>query len=200
MGATISSPTHVVRANALEFEGTWRLLPDALELQGGPTASADAVACFPYRDMMELRLSYSPSRIDHNRYRSDIRMRSGRRVAVLSTHYAGIADFEDRSATYVPLVRGLVARVAAENPQVKFRSGKRPLVYFAEHLFLLAMVALLVFVLSITGVTYLSDSSWARVAIIVGFIPLLVLYTRKNWPRTFAPDAIPPDVLPECPG
>ena len=35
MDATIPFPTHAVRANALEYGGTWRLLPDALELQGG---------------------------------------------------------------------------------------------------------------------------------------------------------------------
>jgi hypothetical protein len=32
---------------------------------------------------------------------------------------------------------------------------------------------------------------------IVGSIPLLVVYTRKNWPRTFKPDAIPGDVMPD---
>ena len=200
MDATIPFPTHAVRANALEYEGTWRLLPDALELQGGPAVAADAILTFPYRDIVELRLSYAPSRIDHRRYRCDIRMRSGQRLAVLSTHYAGIADFEDRSATYVPLVRGLIARVAAENAAARFRSGKRPLVYWAEHLFLVAMVALLVFVLSVTGVGYLSDSSWAKLAIVVGFIPLLILYTRKNWPRRFSPTAIPSDVLPDRSG
>ena len=200
MDATIPFPTHAVRANALEYEGTLAPSSRRAGIAGRSAAAADAILTFPNRDIVELRLSYAPSRIDHRRYRCDIRMRSGQQLAVLSTHYAGIADFEDRSATCVALVRGLIARVAAENSQARFRSGKRPLVYLAEHLFSLAMVALLVFVLSLTEAGYLSESSWVKLAIVAGFIPLLVLYTRKNWPRSFSPRAIPPDVLSDLSG
>jgi hypothetical protein len=143
-----------------------------------------------------VRLSYVPPRVDSARYRCDLTMRSGGKIAILSTHYAGLADFEDRAATYAPFVRALIAKVAAANPSTRFRSGKNPIVYSAEYLFLLAMVALLVYVLSMTGYMPLSDSSWAKLFIIIGFIPLLVVYTRKNWPRGFTADAIPQDVLP----
>jgi hypothetical protein len=188
--------TYVARANALEYEAIWRLGPDALELQGGPTAGPDTVMRFPYRDITGVRLSYAPSRVDSARYRCDLRMRSGQQLAILSTHYAGIADFEDRAATYAPFVRALISRVAAANPSARFRSGKSPVTYWLEHLFLLAMVVLLVFVLSMTGLGYLSESSWAKLFIVLCSIPLLIAYTRKNWPRRFAPDAIPKDVLP----
>jgi len=191
-----ASPTYVARANVLEHEAIWRLTSDALELQGGPTAGPDVVMRFPYRDIVGVRLSYAPSRVDSARYRCDLTMRSGGTIAMLSTHYAGIADFEDRAATYAPFVRTLIAKVAAANPSARFRSGKNPITYWAEHLFLLAMVALLIFVLSITGTMPLSDSSWAKLFIIIGFIPLLIVYTRKNWPNRFKPDAIPSDVLP----
>jgi hypothetical protein len=112
------------------------------------------------------------------------------------THYAGVADFEDRAATYAPFVRALIARVATANPVARFRSGGTLAGYWAQHLFLLAMVALLVFVLSEVGVAPLSESSWAKFAVIVGFVPLMIVYSRKNWPRRFTPDAIPRDVLP----
>jgi hypothetical protein len=191
-----ASPTYVARANVLEHEAIWRLTSDALELQGGPTAGPDVVMRFPYRDIVGVRLSYAPSRVDSARYRCDLTMRSGGTIAMLSTHYAGIADFEDRAATYAPFVHTLIAKVAAANPSARFRSGKNPITYWAEHFFLLAMVALLIFVLSITGTMPLSDSSWAKLFIIIGFIPLLIVYTRKNWPNRFKPDAIPSDVLP----
>jgi hypothetical protein len=191
-----ASPTYVARANVLEHEAIWRLAPVTLELQGGPTAGPDVVMRFPYRDIVGVRLSYAPSRVDSARYRCDLSMRSGQQVAILSTHYAGIADFEDRAATYTPFVRALIAKVAAANPSARLRSGKNPIAYGAEHLFLLAMVALLVFVLSVTGFMPLSDSSWVKLFIIIAFVPLLVVYTRKNWPRGFKPAAIPKDVLP----
>jgi hypothetical protein len=200
MNELAGPPSYVARANALEYEATWRLQPDALELQGGPTAGPDVVMRFPYRDITGVRLSYAPSRFDHARYRCDVRMRSGQQVAILSTHYAGIADFEDRAATYGPFVQALIARVAAANPSASFRSGKNPVTYVLEHLFLFAMVVLLVLVLSMVGFAPLSESSWAKLFIILASIPLLVVYTRKNWPSRFKPDAIPNDVLPEVTG
>ena len=196
MNEPAGPPSYVARANALEYEAIWRLQPDALELQGGPTAGPDVVLRFPYRDIVGVRLSYAPSRFDHARYRCDLRMRSGQQVAILSTHYAGIADFEDRAATYGPFVRLLIARVAAANPAAGFRSGKNPVTYVLEHLFLFAMVVLLVFVLSMVGFAYVGDTSWVRLFIIVASIPLLVVYARKNWPGRFKPEAIPEDVLP----
>lgn len=189
-------PAYVARANVLEYEAIWRLGADALELQGGPAAAPDAIMRLPYRDIVGVRLSYVSPRVGPAAYRCDLRMRSGQRIALRSTHYAGIADFEDRAATYAPFVRALIARVAAANPSASFRSGRRPVVYWAEHLFLLAMIALLVFVLSVTGFAPLSESSWAKLWIIVGSIPLLLVYTRKNWPGRFKSDAIPTDVLP----
>jgi hypothetical protein len=196
MNDVSAPPCYVARANALEYEAIWRLGPDALELQGGPTAGPDVVMRFPYRDIVGVRLSYAPSRVDSARYRCDLRMRSGQQLAILSTHYAGIADFEDRAATYAPFVRALIARVAAANPSASFRSGKNPVTYWLEHLFLLAMVVVLVFVLSMTGFGYISESSWAKLFIVLCSIPLLIAYTRKNWPGRFKPDAIPKDVLP----
>jgi hypothetical protein len=196
MNELAGPPSYVARANVLEYEAIWRLQPDALELQGGPTAGPDVVMRFPYRDVVGLRLSYAPSRADHARYRCDLRMRSGQQVAILSTHYAGIGDFEDRAATYGPFMRSLIARVVAANPAASFRSGSKPLAYWAEHLFLLAMVAFMVFALSLTGFAPLSESTWAKFAFIIASIPLLIAYTRKNWPSRFKPDAIPKDVLP----
>lgn len=196
MDDVAAPPTYIARANVLEYEAIWRLGPDALELQGGPTAGPDVILRFPYRDIVDVRLSYAPSRVDSGRYRCDLRTRSGQRLAILSTHYAGIADFEDRASTYVPFVRALVARVADVNPSASFRRGKRPFAYWSELIFLTVMVAILVLVLSLVGFGPLSDVTWAKLFIVLGSIPLLIVYTRKNWPGSFKPDAIPDDLLP----
>ena len=75
-------------------------------------------------------------------------MRDGARATLWSTHFAGVADFEDRAATYTPFVRALVARVAAANPACSFRAGTRPLSYWAGQLFLLAMAILAIWVIA----------------------------------------------------
>jgi hypothetical protein len=196
MNVTAAPITYIARANALEYEGTWRLTSDSLELKGGPTAGPDVVLHFPYAGMSELRLSFAPTRFDRRRYRCEVRMRSGQRVSIISTHFESVGNFEDRAATYVPFVRGLIARVAAANPACRFRSGKRPLFYLLEHAFLLAALVLLVFVIGLVGGAGLSQLVLVKLAILAFYIPVMILYTRKNWPRRFDPRNIPDNVLP----
>jgi hypothetical protein len=121
----------------------------------------------------------------------------GTRATFWSTHYVSVGEFEDRGESYRPLVRELVARAAAANPGCAFRAGKRALAYWAEHIFLLAMVALLVFVLALVGGSGLSDLVLVKLGIVAAMIPLALRYARKNRPRPFQPAAIPQDVLPE---
>jgi hypothetical protein len=92
----------LVRANALEYEGFWRLRP----------------ACSNCR----------AARRRDRRWSCDIR---------IATLWRFVCPMR---------------RLASTRP-----SGKRPLTYWAEHLFLLAMVVLLVVLLSAVGVGSISD-------------------------------------------
>ncbi len=188
--------THRVRTSILEKETVWRLTPDALEREQVLKDGKVLAVRYPYQDIREIRLSFAPSRFDRSRYRCDLQLKNGTLAAILSTHYAGFADFEDRGATYAPLVRGLVERVAAANPGCKFEAGKRPSTYWGEHIFLFLMIALLVFVIGMVGGLSLSHLVLVKLGILVTYIPLMILYTRKNWPRSFDPAAIPSDLLP----
>ena len=181
---------HSARANVFEHEATWRLGPEAVERDRGPGER------FPSAAVVALRLSFDPTRFDTARHRCDLRLADGRAVSLFSTHFAGIADFEDRAATYVPLVRELVARVAAANPSCRFSAGKRSLAYFAQHAFLLAIALLLVLVLGLVGEVAFSTLVLVKLGIIAAFVPVLISYARKNRPRRFDPPAIPVDVLP----
>ncbi|MGH6770910.1 MAG: hypothetical protein ACRECO_18030 [Xanthobacteraceae bacterium] len=193
MNAPALPLAYAVRANVFEHEMTWRLGADALEVDAG---AGVATRRFPYRDFTELRLSFAPTRFDFARYRCDLRIFGHPSTAILSTHYAGIGDFEDRAATYAPFMRGLVAQVAAANPPCRFRAGKHPATYIAEHVFLLAMIVLLVFVIGLVGGVGLSGLVMVKLGILLFYVPVMILYTRKNWPRRFDPHAIPDDVLP----
>jgi hypothetical protein len=211
---------HSARADMFQREAAWRLGLDALDREGGEPATAPwwahlmrfylrlivpwAVraiepggrASFPCASIVELRLCFDPTRFDDTRHRCDIRLADRRRASFYSTHFVSVAEFEDRAATYVPLVRALVAQVAAASPACRFRAGKRPIVYWAEHAVLAALVALLVCVLALVGGVAITDLFLAKLAIVVAFIPVMIAYTRKNRPRQFDPDAIPAEVLP----
>src|SRR4051794_14750951 len=94
---------HIVRANILENTVTWRLGPVGLECED----SSSPDRCLPYGEIGSLRISYRPSRFDSARYRCEVNPTAGGMLTILSTHYVGIGDFEDRAATYSPLVREL---------------------------------------------------------------------------------------------
>jgi hypothetical protein len=153
-------------------------------------------ARFPYADVREIRLSFDPTRFDQRRYRCDLRMKDGRKTTLFSTTYVGVGDFADCAASYVPLVRGLVARVAGANPGCRFRAGRGRVAYFVQHAFLFVAFAALVFVLFAFGGSGLSDLVWLKLAIVASYIPVMASYTRKNWPRRFMGAAVPEDVLP----
>jgi hypothetical protein len=189
--------THRVRTSILEQETVWRLMPDGLEREQVLKDGKSLTVRYPYRDIREIRLSFAPTRVDRIRYRCDFQLRNGTLVAILSTHYAGFASFEDRGATYGPLVRGLIERVAAANPACKFEAGKRPGTYWGEHIFLFLMVLLLVFVIGAVGGASLSTLVLVKLGILVFYVPVLILYTRKNWPRSFDPAAIPSGLMPD---
>jgi hypothetical protein len=214
-------PAHMSRANVFQREATWRLGADALEREGGEPADAPwyahamrfylrllwpwsgiridrgGAARFPFRDIVEIRLLFDPTRFDTRRHRCDVTLRDGTRATFWSTHYVSVGEFEDRGASYRPLVRALVARAAAASPRCAFRAGKKPLVYWAEQIFLALMAALLVFVIALVGGSGLSELVLLKLAIVAALVPLALRYARKNRPRGFQPAAIPADALPE---
>ena len=205
-----------------QTEARWRLAADALEREGGEPANAPwyahalrvflriiwpwtgvtiepgGAARFPYASIKELRLSYDPTRFDTRRHRCDVRLSDGERATLWSTHFAGVADFEDRAATYTPFARALVARAAASNPACAFRAGTRPLFYWSGQLFLLAMAVAAIWVIALVGGSALSEVTWAKIFVVLGLIPLAFNYARKNRPRVFDPAKVPDDVLPDA--
>lgn len=176
----------------LEGETTWTLTPDALERSdpGRPPL------LLSYRDFMELRLSYDPTRFDTRRFRCDIAARGRGRVTIMSTSYVSLGDFEDRGAHYTPFVRALVARVAQAAPDCRLRAGKRPWTYWAQHAFLLTMLILLGLALALFSGFSISGLVAVKLGIIAFYIPIAIGYARRNLPKSFTADGIPTEVLP----
>jgi hypothetical protein len=211
---------HSSRWSVFQKEATWRLTADALERAGGEPDKAPLVARvarfvlrfiipwmimkieaggparFPFGDIVEMRLSFAPSRFDAKRHRCDIAMRDGSCATIWSTHYVSVGEFEDRAATYSPLVRALVAHVGAANPACDFRVGKRPLGYWLRLIFVLMAFSALAYMIMLVGSAAFSGIVIVKLVIIAAFVPLLVRYINKNRPGRFKPEAIPEDALP----
>jgi hypothetical protein len=179
------------RPHAFVDESTWRLDDGALTREQSGEATR-----FPLVGAIEVRLMFDPSRVVHDRFRCKVRFRGGREIVLINQSYAGIAEFENRSNTYVSFVRELVTQIARASPPCRFRAGKPAFQYFMSLAFVFAMLLLLAAVLWLTA-----PVSWhwlviIKLVVIAAMLPTFYLYVRKNRPRPFDPAAIPPDLLP----
>jgi hypothetical protein len=185
--------TYSFRAHAFVKEATWRIEDGMLTCeQQGQTMR------FPLAGATDVRLVFDPARVAYNRFGCNVRFRDGREAVLLNQSYSGFADFEDRSGSYVPFVRALIARIAQANPACRFHAGKPALGYVASLAFLFAIFLLLALVLWVTETVSLSGLVTVKLIIIAAMLPTLYLYVRKNRPRPFEPAAIPDDLLPSA--
>ena len=195
MNQTQEPIAHRARANIYQEEANWRLSADALEREGGTPArvpwwvrasrvvtrimlpgALDPIepggpARFPYAAIRELRLCFDPTEADKTRYRCELRLADGERAFIVSGHVIGVWEAESRADDPCALVRGLVARVMAANPQCRFQAGKRPLHYWFLCVLLTVLMVAAFAVLSLLGVDHLSEVSWAKLGVVVGGIP-----------------------------
>lgn len=185
--------THVARRSALEKETCWRLRRDGLE-ESRPDR---AMRFCRYADVVFARLQHAPSRVDQNRFVCDLRTRDGGRFILVSSHYAGFAQFEDRGATYAVLVRGLLARVGRANPSCRFLAGTSPWQYYGLLGVLAAAIAILFWALDVVG--HFAEggvAGWVRLGAVASLVPIGWAFLRANRPGTFAAHAVPDRLLP----
>jgi len=188
-----SELTHGVRRSLLERETIWRLLPDALcaSRQGKEPER------HRYADVVTIRLQQAPTRSDLNRYLCEVRLKDGTRLAIASTHYAGVTRFEDRGGTYSPFVRELVHRVVRANPACRLAAGSPASHYYAIVALALGMVVFLAWGLDVAGrITEGGVGGWIRLALVIALVPMLWSFLRANRPASFNAGDIPSRLLP----
>jgi hypothetical protein len=144
--------------------------------------------------MRELRLEFTPSRPDPNRYRCRLTLDLGQTVEFYNRTYAGVYDFRDTSADYVSFVHALVAAVSLHSPGCRLVAGCSGLSFWLNFALLIGvgMAVALVFIF------FLSKGLLWVVAMLF-CIPIAIKWVRSNKPCSFKPDAVPTGVLPELP-
>lgn len=185
--------TYSVRRSLLENERRWSL-DDRCLSWSAPDDPKDRghIEC---RGIRRIRLQWTGSRFDHARYQCRVTAASGLSETIVSTHFAGVARFEDRSDAYRPFVRALIRQVAAANPACQFVAGVSPLKYIFNAMFLLVSFALLFLVLLTIGIPL----HWliiTKLTVIAFLLPLVLRWLKQNRPRRFSPESIPADTLP----
>lgn len=160
-------------------ETEWRVEDDAL-LRRAPDGAEQRIA---WRDVTALRIRFYPTIAKPwlHQFRIDTRAAS---MTIDNGHFAGLADFEDRSASYSPFVRAALERIRERAPIAQVRVGSRPLAFWASMAFVtLSLVLLAAVMIVLPFPAPLPVAALAKLAIIVYGIVMLPRWIRRNWPR-----------------
>jgi hypothetical protein len=167
-------------------ETVWRAFPDRLEYHDAGGALRGVV---PFDRVTRVRLAFAPGRLQQKRFLMEL---SGTRSQfnLSNMHFKGIAQFEDRTDTFFPLVRAVVAGVHAANPNASFRAGEKPAYYVFLLAFVLVVYALLALVLFTLPVVpgNFTLSILIKLGIILVSLPLLLSWGIHARPRRFDPE------------
>jgi len=166
-------------------ETLWRALPDRLEFYSEDGALRGVV---PFSKVQQVRLAFAPGRFQRTRFLMELTGAQSR-LTLTNVHFKGVGRFEDRTASFFPLVRAVVAGIHAANPLARFRAGERPAFYFLQLAFVLGALGLLALVL--IGLPLVPGnfvlSAIVKLAVIVVSLPLLLSWILHAWPRRFDP-------------
>ena len=182
--------TYACRVSALEKERRWYLSADTLSWQS--EGYQDAV---PLAEIQEIRLKNTPTRFEPNLYWCRIRTRGGKVWEWKSHHFAGFAQFQDRSATYRVFVVNLIMRVVTQNPQCTLIGGTSWLSWIFHALFLTgSLIALMVVMFFMyTAIGWLVI---VKLIVIVFLLPRAYRWLMRNKPSRFSAREIPHGLLP----
>jgi hypothetical protein len=145
----------------------------------------------------KVALGANPGRYNAFRHVATLSLADGTTLRMSNCHFRGLADFEDRSDSYRAVMEALLGRLAQAQPQLPVRTGSTPLAYWTQ----VIGVALLFLALAYVLLAFLpaggpSAWQWLKLAIIVGMLPVFVLWLRVRRPRHGTAAVLPPGSLP----
>jgi hypothetical protein len=180
---------HVVRPNTFTTDRTYRLSDGAVAWENASGRDSLAFAAVERIRIHDAPMAFGPT------LRRCVLRAGGKKLIVPSLHYRGVGSTEDRSASYAPFVRELVARIARANPNVRIIAGRTraaQAVWIGLLIAILAAFALAI-VLLVRG-----EAPWQGVffvGIAIGFLPMTWRAARQPGARKVDADAIPAELL-----
>lgn len=188
---TTGDPVYAYKASLVGAPMEFRLAADALEWRKGRHAGRT-----PYDRIRRIRLSFRPATMQNHRFLAEIWLDSGPKLQIASTSWRSMVEQERLDAAYSAFVGELNRRVAAAGGTPLLQTGSPALLYWPG-LAIFVGVGLTVVALIVRA---LQTQAWSGAAFVAAFLALFIWqagsFFRRNWPGTYRPDAIPPQVLP----
>src|SRR5262249_11840851 len=149
-----------------------------------------------YRDIAAMRMSYRPSSMQANRFRTDIWHKDGSRIRIMSTNWQTVSLMTPQDNGYRAFIEGLHARMAAAGSKAALTGGLPFGLYAAA----LAFVGLLAVAMVGLFVRALMTGEHAGALFLVGFALLFNWqiggFIRRNKAISYTFDQLPEALLP----
>jgi hypothetical protein len=173
-------------------EWTWRVGDGGLHVRD----CHGAAYVVPWTEVTKVRLAYAPTRFKMWRHMIELKFRDRTNMVIDNVHFAGIANFENRSDTYTPFVRAMIEQIAAKAPDARCSLGAQVVGYWLAMAFLAAVFTVLVALLLAIPIDGVPGVAWIKLGIIAFFIPALIGWAVKARPRGAKITEIPESAYP----
>lgn len=173
--------------------GVWilTLAPDALHWAIGGMSGR-----IPYADIRQVRLAFRPVTMQSYRFLAEIWSDRNPKIPVASASWKSVMEQERQNEAYSRFIRALHAKIADAHGTPRLRAGAVPLLYWPG---LLIFAGICV---AMTGLIAraIQQGETAAILFLFGFFVFLLwqlgMFFKRNLPRRYTLDSIPPDVLP----
>lgn len=170
----------------------FRLAPDALHWTIGRMSGR-----VPYADIRMIRLGFRPVTMQSYRFLAEIWSDRNPKILVASASWKSIMEQERLDDGYVRFIKALHARIAAAGGTPRLRAGAVPFLYWPGFAVFLGICVALV---GLIGRAILQGEIAAMLFLFGFFVVVLWqlgMFFKRNLPRQYSLDDIPPDVLPK---
>lgn len=192
---TLAPVSYATRNDAFSAACTWSLEGGVLRR----SAADEPERTIRLADVSELRLEYSPTRIEPNRFQCTLLLNSGQWEKIFNRSYEAPAKFRDTSAAYRKFVMALVEALARYAPGCRFVAGSSTGTYVLG----VAGTAVVAVVIGFAFVYFLAAGLWwlatVKVLVLAFYFPTCVRWLRRNRSQSFSPSVPPEAVLPLSP-
>lgn len=190
MNRQLEAPTastelvHRVRGSVFAQEAEWRLVDDRLVWSETGKTRAGETGVIALDQVESIRLTSEPSRLGPRMF-CRLRTRDGAIALIASMHTGGVFSAQDRSLTYKALVRPLVERTAAANPNVRFLTGITPKVWWGVVVGLAALLGAMGAFIVLVGGEIFTPRILVGLALVALGTPNLLRWLTANRPGSF---------------
>lgn len=149
----------------------------------------------PLDQIHSIRCRYFPTRFQTHRYEMILSISTGERIKIANQYFKGVAQFKDRSESYREFVESLHRARAEVEPPCRYRAGASPASFWGSAIFLGIVLVGLMFTI-VAFFTSIPTVAIVKLVVVIAMVPIALNWFRKNQPKEYHGDRIPPEILP----